>query len=89
MSAAAGLGFSNSSPVTGPKIFNEWTTGNGTSVFTMTATTATDPSVVEYLFTETLTGRALIGCALILAGVLIVQLAPMSKGRVHALENPA
>lgn len=37
---------------------------------------------------QTLTGRALTGCALILAGVLIVQLLPMRKRKAHALESP-
>jgi drug/metabolite transporter (DMT)-like permease len=37
---------------------------------------------------QTLTARALLGCALILAGVLIVQLLPMGRTKARALGNP-
>jgi hypothetical protein len=35
MSAGAGLGFGDQTLNSGPEIFNEWTTGAGTTVFTM------------------------------------------------------
>ena len=44
------------------------------------------------ILNQTLTGRAVVGCGLILCGVLIVQLAPMwrnSKGKMQSLQSEA